>query len=109
VCDVSHDSTAAPGGAVRLTAWLTGDVHGVGMRWWIRSRALELGLVGSASNRPDGRVEVVAEGDRAALDRLLELLSPAAGAGTDRRPGRISGLVERWDTARGGLDGFAER
>ena len=52
--------------AVRLTVWLTGDVQGVGMRWWVRARALELGLVGSAANRPDGRVEVIAEGSRPA-------------------------------------------
>ncbi len=45
---------------VRLTAWLRGRVQGVGMRWWVRSRALELGLVGTATNLDDGRVEVVA-------------------------------------------------
>src|SRR6185437_455819 len=60
---------------VRLTAWVRGRVQGVGFRWWVRSRALELGLVGSASNLDDGRVEVVAEGPRAACERLLELLT----------------------------------
>ena len=47
---------------VRLTAWVHGHVQGVGFRWWTRSRALELGLAGYASNRPDGRVQVVAQG-----------------------------------------------
>ena len=37
----------------RLTAWVHGCVQGVGFRWWTRSRALELGLTGYASNRPD--------------------------------------------------------
>ncbi len=59
---------------VRLTAWVHGHVQGVGFRWWTRSRALELGLTGYASNRPDGRVQVVAQGPRAACERLLELL-----------------------------------
>ena len=47
---------------VRLTAWVHGAVQGVGFRWWTRARALELGLVGTATNLDDGRVEVVAEG-----------------------------------------------
>jgi len=47
---------------VRLTAWVHGHVQGVGFRWWTRSRALELGLDGYASNQPDGRVLVVAPG-----------------------------------------------
>ena len=46
---------------VRLTAWVHGRVQGVGFRWWTRSRALELGLTGYAANRPDGRVQVVAQ------------------------------------------------
>jgi acylphosphatase len=104
--DASHDSTAPPGDAVRLTAWLTGDVQGVGMRWWVRARALELGLVGSAANRPDGRVEVVAEGPRDAAESLLRQLEVGYAG---RRPGRVSGLVVRWGAVRGGLGGFVER
>ncbi|MQY03058.1 acylphosphatase [Actinomadura macrotermitis] len=88
---------------VRLTAWARGRVQGVGFRWWVRARALELGLAGSASNLADGRVEVVAEGGRAACEELLELLR---GPGT---PGRVEGVTERWSAARGGLDGFQER
>ena len=104
--DTGHDSTASSDGDVRLTAWVSGQVQGVGMRWWVRARALELGLVGSAANRADGRVEVVVEGPRAAAERLLELLSGLGGHG---RPGRVDGVVERWDVARGGLVGFRER
>lgn len=87
-----------------MTAWVHGRVQGVGFRWWTRSRALELGLVGSASNLADGRVEVVAEGPRNACERLLALLR-----GTDDTPGVVNGVVERWSTPRGGLRGFVER
>ena len=110
--DTGHDSTAAAEAAARLTVWLTGQVQGVGMRWWVRSRALELGLTGSAANRPDGRVEVVAEGTREALTALLALLRPEAEASSVQvpaRPGQVSGTVEQWDLARGGLHGFRER
>ncbi len=91
---------------MRLTVWLTGEVQGVGMRWWVRARALELGLVGSASNRPDGRVEVIAEGPRSAARLLLDLLVPS---GAPRRPGRVVSAVDRWDPPRGGLVDFSER
>lgn len=89
---------------VRLTAWVHGHVQGVGFRWWTRSRALQLGLVGSASNLPDGRVEVVAEGPRGACERLLALLRTR-----DDTPGVVDTVVERWSAARGGLRGFVER
>lgn len=87
---------------VRVTAWARGRVQGVGFRWWVRSRALELGLVGSASNLADGRVEVIAEGSRDACERLVALLR---GTGT---PGQVSGVTERWSDARGNLTGFVE-
>jgi len=87
---------------VRLTVWVQGLVQGVGFRWWTRSRALELGLVGSARNLPDGRVAVVAEGDRAACEALLDAIG---GPGA---PGRVDQVVVRWDDARGDLRGFRE-
>ncbi|MFC5948975.1 acylphosphatase [Pseudonocardia lutea] len=87
---------------VRLTAWVRGRVQGVGFRWWTRSRALELGLVGQARNLADGRVAVVAEGDRERCERLLGLLR---GGGT---PGRVEEVVEQWGEPKGGFDGFVE-
>lgn len=99
----------------RLTAWVRGHVQGVGFRWWVRARALELGLAGSATNLRDGRVEVVAEGPRVACERLLELLTcavvpgEAAAAGLPTPPGRVSGVTERWSEPRGENDGFNER
>lgn len=92
-----------PAGLVRLTAWAHGLVQGVGFRWWTRARALELGLVGSATNIADGRVLVVAEGERAACERLLALLESGA------TPGAVDLVVASWDAARGGLRGFVER
>jgi acylphosphatase len=87
---------------VRLTAFVKGRVQGVGFRWWTRSRALELGLAGSATNLDDGRVQVVAEGPRDAAEALLSLLR-----GPDA-PGRVEAVVERWGEPRG-EQGFAER
>lgn len=88
---------------VRLTAYVHGHVQGVGFRWWTRSRALELGLVGSATNLADGRVLVVAEGPRAAVDALLATLR------SGDTPGTVDTVVDRIDPARGDLRGFVEK
>jgi acylphosphatase len=88
---------------VRLTAWVRGDVQGVGFRWWTRARALELGLVGSASNLRDGRVEVNAEGTESDCRHLLAALR------SGRTPGRVDNVVERWSEAKLDTTGFAER
>ncbi|GLW94548.1 acylphosphatase [Actinokineospora globicatena] len=89
--------------AVRLTAFVRGQVQGVGFRWWTRSQALRLGLVGWARNTDDGRVEVVAEGDRERCDQLLAALR------SGESPGSVSAVVERWDDPKGNLKGFVER
>jgi acylphosphatase len=44
-----------------------GRVQGVGYRYFARRQAEALGVAGYARNRPDGTVEVVAEGTEEAL------------------------------------------
>jgi acylphosphatase len=51
-----------------------GRVQGVGFRWWVRSRARDLGLSGDVRNCPDGTVEVRARGDEQQLQALHDLL-----------------------------------
>ncbi|WP_308606792.1 acylphosphatase [uncultured Corynebacterium sp.] len=97
---------AAATGNERLTAFVHGHVQGVGFRWWTRSRALELGLAGHATNLQDGRVQVVAEGPRADCERLLALLREEPS--TTRRPGMVNAVVEQWAAPRG-ESGFIER
>ncbi len=77
---------------VRLTALVSGQVQGVGFRWWTQGRADELGLLGSAVNRPDGRVEIIAEGPREACERMLEALHGST-------PGEVREVSERWSAA----------
>ena len=87
----------------RADIWVHGLVQGVGFRWWTRSRALELGRVGSATNTVDGRVHVVAEGPPAALDALVEQLR------SGRTPGSVTTVIDNRGPARGGISGFVER
>ncbi|KUH98963.1 acylphosphatase [Mycolicibacterium acapulense] len=88
---------------VRLTAWVHGHVQGVGFRWWTRARALELGLTGFATNKPDGRVQVVAQGPRESCQRLLDLLQ------SGETPGRVDNVVSDFTEPRDSLQGFTER
>ena len=71
----------------RLEATVRGRVQGVGFRYFVVRRALELGLVGWVANGADGSVRCVAEGPSAALD-ALEVDPPDRSAGRDRRCGR---------------------
>lgn len=67
---------------------VSGRVQGVFYRASTREQALALGLSGYARNLPDGRVEVVASGDDAALDALERWLwqgPPAARVDEVRR------------------------
>ncbi|MGD9843680.1 MAG: acylphosphatase [Steroidobacteraceae bacterium] len=54
--------------------WVSGRVQGVFYRASAREQALRLNLRGYAKNLPDGRVEVMASGEPAALASLEEWL-----------------------------------
>jgi acylphosphatase len=88
---------------VRLTAWVHGRVQGVGFRWWTRCRALELGLTGYVANLADGRVLVIAQGPRAAGEKLLQLLDGGV------TPGRVDDVVVDWSPPAEQFSGFVER
>ena len=51
---------------------VTGRVQGVGFRASCGREAKRLGLAGSVRNLADGSVEVVAEGDEAAVESLID-------------------------------------
>lgn len=91
------------GPEAKLTAWVHGSVQGVGFRWWTRSRALELGLTGYAANKPDGRVQVVAQGSRQACQQLLDLLQ------SGNTPGSVIKVIADWSEAGDPITGFHER
>jgi len=91
----------------RATVFVHGHVQAVGFRWWARSRALELGLVGHARNLPDGRVEVVAQGARGAIERLVELLEEQPSR--SGRPGQVTVVMTQWHPPRPGVTDFSER
>jgi acylphosphatase len=110
--DRAMDSSPGPDrdavAAVRVTVTVRGRVQGVGFRWWTRARALELGLAGHARNTSDGRVEVVVQGAREAVDRMVLLLREhPSSAG---RPGKVVSVSTPLESApRPDVTGFVER
>jgi acylphosphatase len=58
----------------RLHAFVEGRVQGVGFRYFVEERASVLGLTGWVRNRWDESVEVLAEGERNKLEKLVAAL-----------------------------------
>jgi acylphosphatase len=50
---------------------ISGVVQGVGFRMYAQRQARSLGLGGYVRNLPGGEVEIVAEGDAGAVERLI--------------------------------------
>jgi acylphosphatase len=90
----------APVPTVRVRVLISGRVQGVGFRYATRREAQRLGLRGWVRNLPDGRVEVVAEGEQAVVDQLVAWC----------RRGPPGAFVDRHEFERqepqGGFEGF---
>jgi acylphosphatase len=84
---------------VRVSASVSGHVQGVGYRAYVVGQASVRHLAGSATNLPDGRVQVVAEGS---ADDVRALVAALSGPGA---PGRVTG-VEKCSEEPRGLSGF---
>ncbi len=79
-------------GAVQVHALVSGVVQGVGYRAGVACEAKRLGLNGWVRNLPDGRVELVADGESRAVEALLiwcrrgPALAVVSGFETSQRP-----------------------
>ena len=62
------------GEQVRARVRISGVVQGVGFRYFARKAGASFGLAGSVRNLPDGSVEVVAQGERQAVNGFLSEL-----------------------------------
>ena len=87
-----------------LHAYVDGWVQGVGYRYFVVNTALALGLRGYVCNLGDGSVEVLAQGTRPTLERLLTMLQrgPSAAEVNEIRTvwgqptEHLSGFHVRW-------------
>ena len=87
----------------RLHARVEGRVQGVGFRYFVQEMATLLGVSGWVRNRWDESVEVMAEGERATLERLLDALRRGP------RMSFVSNVQVKWEEGKGEFSGFSVR
>jgi acylphosphatase len=87
----------------RLEARIYGQVQGVGFRYYARTMARHLNLQGYVRNREDRSVEVVAEGEKRALDQFLAQLKRGPSAAT------VDRVDAKWLPSRHAFRGFEVR
>jgi acylphosphatase len=85
---------------VRLHAFTSGRVTGVFYRMFVLKEAQVLGLTGYVRNLIDGRVEVVAEGPKKGLERLVQRL------GKGPRGAAVEHVEAEWGACLDEFDGF---
>jgi acylphosphatase len=86
----------------RARVLYSGTVQGVGFRWRVIDSARSLRVGGFVRNLADGRVELVAEGERDEVQKFLDAIAQ-----------RMEGLIENaevaWGEASGEFRGFDVR
>ncbi len=87
-------------GPARLHAIVHGMVQGVNFRYYTRQQASLLGVLGWVANRPDGAVELVAEGPRSQLGDLLDWLQHGPPSA------QVDQVQVNWETATGEFADF---
>lgn len=84
----------------RLRILYTGHVQGVGFRYTTRRVAEGFEVTGVVRNLLDGRVEVVAEGEREELIAFRQAIRDSGMGSMIRNEEAV------WEAAQGGLRGF---
>lgn len=83
----------------RRTCYFSGRVQGVGFRYTVQNIAQRYNVHGFVRNLPDGRVEVVIEGDQQEIDHMVDDVTQ-----------RMNGYIKQLDTdvlpATGEFDQF---
>ncbi len=86
---------------VRAHLFVSGWVQGVFFRANTRDKALRYGVKGWVRNLPDGRVEVICEGEREDIQRLIEWCKKGP-------PGaRVEGVEVHWEKYKGEFETFS--
>ena len=96
-----YGSQEAP--AMRARVIITGKVQGVFFRALVQEQAVAAGVTGWVRNRTDGSVEIVLEGDKEAVQQVIDWCyrgPPAA---------RVDGVEIFWEPATGEYESFEAR
>jgi len=84
----------------RFRAFISGRVQGVFFRASAREEAKRLRIDGFARNLPDGKVEVVGEGERPALEAMVSWCRKGP------RGAMVESVEVEWGNSEGKWNGF---
>jgi acylphosphatase len=84
----------------RMQILYSGLVQGVGFRYTAKTAAAGFEVIGTVRNLPDGRVELIAEGERGELESFRDAIRGAGLAGFIRDE-RVT-----WGDAKNEFHGF---
>ena len=87
-------------GRRRLHIFYSGHVQGVGFRYTVKTVSAGFDVTGTVRNLPDGRVELIAEGEANELKDFQQAIRDE-GLGSLIRDEAVE-----WSEAQGGLRGF---
>jgi acylphosphatase len=79
---------------------ISGQVQGVGFRYFTQMRANELGLVGWVKNLPNGNVEAYLEGSKSDILRAIKILKRGPSFSY------VDSVEEEWRTPSGEATDF---
>jgi len=84
----------------RAHIFVSGLVQGVFYRAEARERAKKLGLFGWVRNLADGRVEVLVEGEKSKIEKLIEWLNQGP------QLAQVEKVEVEWEDFKGEFDDF---
>ena len=87
----------------RVHVHISGYVTGVFFRYRTRELAQQLALRGWVRNMPDDRVEAVFEGEKGAVERMLEFCHRGPSGA------RVTDVEIKWEQPRGEFSDFEVR
>lgn len=88
---------------VRAHVWVQGRVQGVGFRAHVEYEARQIGVAGWVRNVGYDTVEAVAEGERANVDRFIEMMKQGP------RMARVDESRVEWESPTGEFQSFGVR
>jgi acylphosphatase len=88
----------------RMIVIYSGHVQGVGFRYTVKQVATGFEVTGTVRNLPDGRVELIAEGERSELEAFAEAIRDSGLGSLIRQStpawGEASGLGRGFEIVR---------
>ena len=79
---------------------ITGKVQGVGFRYFVLRQAQELGIYGWVSNKSNGDVEALAQGDKEDLDQFIAKVKQGSAFS------RVDDVILNWDDGQENYTSF---